>query len=230
MNGFQDASLGRYGNKKARAPFLGGDQGHRGNGRKTDLRLRERLVFLGAFLCRPGRLGAISPSSEALSRAMLQGCDLAKTSTLVELGPGTGSLTSVILENIPQDCTFIPVELDPVCITQLARRFPQLKVHHESAAQLPCLLRKQGKSTADCILSGLPWASMPLNTQREIFDAVIQSLPPGGVFRTFAYIHASWFPSANRFRQLLEANFSSVRKSPIIWKNLPPAFVYECVR
>jgi phosphatidylethanolamine/phosphatidyl-N-methylethanolamine N-methyltransferase len=37
-------------------------------------------------------------------------------------------------------------------------------------------------------------------------------------------------PAGGRFFKLLKKNFSEVKKSPVVWKNVPPAFVYRCIR
>jgi phospholipid N-methyltransferase len=67
-------------------------------------------------------------------------------------------------------------------------------------------------------------------TQNRIFDAVFASLAPGGLFTTFAYVHARWLPTSLRFRQRLFRHFSRIEVTPIVWRNLPPAFVYRCWR
>jgi phosphatidylethanolamine/phosphatidyl-N-methylethanolamine N-methyltransferase len=61
-------------------------------------------------------------------------------------------------------------------------------------------------------------------------DEMMKALKPGGRFVTFAYLHGLLLPSAQRFADLLPQYFSSVTKSDIVWLNLPPAFVYRCVR
>jgi phospholipid N-methyltransferase len=225
MNGTPDASLKRYGKRRPSASGFEADAiGPAHNG------LQERLFFFAAFLSRPGRIGAIGPSSQALTGEMLQGFNLAKMENVVELGPGTGALTGVILSQIGAQTNFLAVELDQGCVNHLTRKFPQLSVVHDSAENLQDVLSQRGIRHVDCIISGLPWASMPATVQRPTFNAVMRSLRPGGTFRTFAFLHASWFPTANRFRRLLDDHFTSVRKSRIVWNNLPPAFVYQCVR
>jgi phospholipid N-methyltransferase len=55
-------------------------------------------------------------------------------------------------------------------------------------------------------------------------------LPPGGQFVTFAYLQGLLIPAGRRFGKLLGDYFSEVRKSPTVWRNTPPAFVYRCRR
>lgn len=190
----------------------------------------ESLRFLREFIRRPVHVGAIAPSSRWLARCMLESARLQDADTVVELGPGTGSFTRAILDLIAPTTTFFAIEVNPQFAASLRRRFPQLKVHNDTAEKLPEYLAKEGKDGVDCVLSGLPWASLPLSVQEGVMNAVVTSLRPGGTFATFAYIHARYLPNARRFRQRLESHFSNVEMSPIVWRNLPPAFVYHCTK
>jgi phospholipid N-methyltransferase len=84
--------------------------------------------------------------------------------------------------------------------------------------------------SVDCIVSGLPWAAFPAALQVKILDEMMLVLKPGGKFVTFAYLHGLPLPPARKFRALLPRYFTSVGKSPVVWLNLPPAFVYRCRR
>ncbi len=66
--------------------------------------------------------------------------------------------------------------------------------------------------------------------QHRILKAVLQSLAPGGQFVGFAYVHAMWLPTTLQFRRRLLRHFSRVETTPVVWRNLPPAFVYRCWR
>ena len=90
--------------------------------------------------------------------------------------------------------------------------------------------RHLGKRRADCIISGLAWGNMLPAAQDRILDATLNSLAPDGQFIAFGYIHAVWYPTTQRFRRLLFRSFGRVETTPIIWRNLPPAFVYRCWR
>jgi phosphatidylethanolamine/phosphatidyl-N-methylethanolamine N-methyltransferase len=197
---------------------------------KLKPRVEERFHFLGGFLRGPTSVGALGPSSAALAEAMIQDFPLASSDTVVELGPGTGAFTRRILERIGRRTTFIALELDPIFVSRLRRRFPTLSVYNDSAEQMPSYLARHGKKKVDYIISGLPWASLPLKVQDNVLKAVLDVLAPGGVFTTFGYLHARWMPNAQRFRGRLRRHFSAVETSAIVWKNFPPAFVYRCKR
>ena len=86
----------------------------------------------------------------------------------------------------------------------------------------------RGIERCDTVISGLPWAIFPAALQMSILEEVNMSLKPGGRFCTFAYLQGLLMPAGQRFRSLLEKTFKNVERSPIVWKNLPPAFVYRC--
>jgi phosphatidylethanolamine/phosphatidyl-N-methylethanolamine N-methyltransferase len=147
---------------------------------------------------------------------------------VVELGPGTGAFTRVIVERIGKKTTFIALELDERNVTGLRRRFPGLHAYHDSAENIRKYLARHNRRKADVIISGLPFGNL-LKTERDrILNAVFAALKPGGSFVALAYKHAGWFPSTRAFRRRLEAHFKSVTLSPIVWNNLPPAIVYRC--
>jgi phosphatidylethanolamine/phosphatidyl-N-methylethanolamine N-methyltransferase len=205
----------------------GGDSGFF---RNLENNLAERVEFLQAFIREPASVGALSPSSRALAKAMIEGCPLEKADTVVEIGPGTGAFTGLIRERIGEKTTFIALELDPQNARSLKRRFPDLIVYNDSAERMTEYLALHGKQKANYIISGLPWASLPLGVQERVMDAVLTSLTAGGVFTTFAYLHARWMPKAVQFRRNLELHFGAVETSRVVWGNLPPAFVYRCTR
>jgi len=192
--------------------------------------IKDRLMFLGAFLRRPVSVGALGPSSPHLAEAMLSWLVPEESQTVVELGPGTGAFTGLILRRIRENVTFFALELDPGFTRGLRSRFPSLTVYNDSAEKIPEYLSRHGKLKADYIVCGLPWASLPLGVQDRVLAAVLSSLSPGGHFVTFGYVHARWLPNAQRFRRRLEQNFNRVETSRVVWKNFPPAFIYRCVR
>jgi phospholipid N-methyltransferase len=106
--------------------------------------------------------------------------------------------------------------------------FPEQALHCGSAANVGKELARLGRSHTDVVISGLPWAAFPESLQREILDATLASLRPGGHFATFAYLQGLLLPAGVRFRRLLQEYFADVETSPVTWLNLPPAIVYRC--
>ena len=172
-------------------------------------------------------VGAFWPSSAALSRAVVDSCVFRPGDTVVELGPGTGSFTELLLERLEERGRLLALEISDTNINVLRQRFPRCRAIHDSAENLP---RHLGRLPADCIISGLAWGNMLPATQDRILQAILDSLAPDGQFVAFAYVHAFWFPTSLRFRRCLFRTFGRVETTPVIWRNLPPAFVYRCWR
>ncbi len=191
---------------------------------------RENLEFFRAFLRAPGRVGAVCPSSRFLARAMVAGLPLSRARLVVELGPGTGVFTRELVERSGPQTRILAVELDPGAAARLRERFPRVTVVNASAEALVELVQQAGFDLADYIISGLPWVAMPAPLQERIMQAVAETLCPGGVFTTFAYLVTRLTPPAWRYWRLLPRWFREVRVSAVEWRNVPPALVYRCVK
>ena len=191
--------------------------------------MNDTLRFLRAFVERPFATGAIAPSSQRLAAQMVDKLCLRDAETVVEIGPGTGALTRAILEDIAPRTLLLAVELNPRFAAHLRETLPaRVDVVNGSGEHIAQYLSERGRSEADCIVSGLPWAGFTRDLQERLLAAVVSSLRPGGRFTTFAYVHGLPFPAARRLRRLLGAGFASVERSQIVWRNLPPAIVYLC--
>ena len=186
-----------------------------------------RLRFVESFLRDPLEVGSLWPSSSILARAVVDNCDIKPGDTVVELGPGTGAFTEMLSERLHNLGHLIAVEISRTNIIELRRHFPDCEVIHGSAEHLPEHL---GERRANCIVSGLAWGTMRPTLQDRIFNAVLASLAEDGQFVAFGYAHASRFPTSLRFRKQLLANFKHVERTRIVWRNLPPAFIYRCWR
>lgn len=188
--------------------------------------MNEHLLMLGRFMRSPRTVGAVSPSSRALAEEMVKGLDLAgDTTSVVELGPGTGVVTRVIAEHLGPDAHALAIDIEPAFVAAIARRFPRVEAVCGSAADLPALLRERDMFPAAHIISGLPFASLSAEVTATILDAVAGSLKPGGTFTTFQYVSGYPTPLARAFRKAMTARMGSAPRRRTVWRNIPPAFV-----
>ncbi len=186
--------------------------------------------FLGEFILHPTKTGAIAPSSQHLARAMVEWIDLPKAETVLEFGPGTGVFTPWILDRMPAGSRFAAIEANSRLAELFRRRHPGVTLVEDSVANVGAIQRRLGLGMVDCIVCGLPWASFPESLQTRILDEMMTVMSPRGQFVTFAYLQGLLLPPGKRFAALLPRYFSHVSKSPTVWRNLPPAFVYQCRR
>jgi len=192
--------------------------------------VRHAWTFVREYLRAPRTIGAVAPSSRGLAELIVDLAGVAQADVIVEYGPGTGAFTQRILEVKRPEAKLVAVEFHPTMAAQLRRRFPQVDVVEDSVANLGRILAERGLKQADSIVSGLPWAAFDSGLRDRLLEATITALRPGGRFATFAYVEGSILPGARRLRRKLRRLFTEVHRSPIVWGNLPPAFVYQCIR
>ncbi len=182
------------------------------------------------FVRDPSGIGTVIPSSSQLAKAMTSGIGIEKASAVVEIGPGSGVFTAQILKLISPETKYFLVELNPRMHKHLTEKFPDVKIYNESAENLCGLMERENMSSADVVVSGLPWASFPSELQHKLLDVIYDSLSKGGIFTTYGYIQGRILPGGLSIKKLLKKHFDTVESSKTIWKNLPPAFVYKCVK
>lgn len=184
--------------------------------------------FFREFLRNPGTIGAIAPSSRFLARRIVQVAKVSRAKTIVEYGPGTGVFTREILRRAPEGARVIAIERNPEMAAHIRRAFPRVLLHEGSVHDLPQILEREGIDAVESIVSGLPWAAFPPKLQDELLEVTVNALRPGGVFATFAYLQGVMLPAGQRFRRRLMQRFPRMKRSPTVWANIPPAFVYRC--
>jgi phospholipid N-methyltransferase len=184
--------------------------------------------FLSTFLRHPIATGAIAPSSRHLAQQMVNWVDWARVQVCVEFGPGTGAITPSVLESLRPGARYFAVELNPAFARHMTETFPQVETICRSVAEIEQICDERGVKQIDCIICGLPWAAFPNELQTTLLQAVLTRLSDGGYFATFAYLQGTILPAGMRFHKRLHEAFGEVRRSPTVWRNLPPAFVYRC--
>lgn len=194
--------------------------------------VQRQVVFIRKFFQSPRRIGAIAPSSAALASEIVAQANVHQSKAVLEFGPGTGSFTTQILAGLPANGRLLSIEADPGLVVLLRKKFdvPSVDIAAGYAQNARRIMKAYSFPNPDCIVSGLPWALFDSKTQKDILTEAQTVLKPGGIFTTFAYVHALSFPEAKAFRSLLESSFSDVRLSRTIWNNLPPAIVYSCIK
>lgn len=196
--------------------------------------------FLRQFILNPGKVGAVAPSSPALAARMVAGVDFERADAVLEYGPGTGAFTGAILSKLRPGAKFVAIELNPSYCDILRKRFPaakfpQARIVNDSATNVAAICKSEGigngkGACVEAVISGLPWASFPEELQDALLGEMLKVLKPGGVFVTFGYHIGTLLPAGKRFYAKSKRLFASVDRSELVWRNLPPAFVFRCVR
>ena len=188
------------------------------------------VSFLAEFIQKPFVTGSLIPSSSHLARRIVDGAQVPDADVVLEYGPGTGAVTEYILEELQPHAQFAAIEINPQFAAMFRSEYPGIRVFEDSAENVRAICDSMQVQSVDCVISGLPWALFPQSLQVSMLDQMMSVLRPGGRFATFEYVHSMALPAQRKFARLLPDYFNTVSKSPIEWRNLPPAFVFHCRR
>ena len=150
---------------------------------------------------------------------MMTPVDFTSAKVIVEYGPGTGSFTRELAARKRADTTLILIEQNETFCERLKASFgglPNLFVVHGSAGDVGQYLEERGVRSADYIVSGLPFTSLPAAVSDNILNATKLALGQEGKFITFQYSLVK--------KKFLEQYFQITDCLKVI-KNLPPAYV-----
>lgn len=175
-------------------------------------------VFVRALLSNPRAVGACCPSSPRLARAVAAAVDASADGLVVELGGGTGAITSALLaRGVPPE-RLVVVERDPSLARHLEERFRGVSVIGGDAVELAALLARQDREArAATVVSSLPMISLSNDEVRAIGAQICAVLERGGSLVQYTYQIALGHARVPGCLELVASNR--------VWINLPPARV-----
>ncbi|HEU5415193.1 MAG TPA: rRNA adenine N-6-methyltransferase family protein [Candidatus Angelobacter sp.] len=160
------------------------------NGRPS--RGEETLLFAKNFLQHPKMLGSLIPSSRFLVDRLLSKIDWKRARTIVEYGPGVGTITGRILQRMSDHTRLIVFEMNEDFVAYLKRSFPDKRLHvvHGSAERVQRELARLRIDGADYIISGIPFTTMPVALRETIMRESRRALNPGGSVLVYQFTRA----------------------------------------
>jgi phosphatidylethanolamine/phosphatidyl-N-methylethanolamine N-methyltransferase len=185
---------------------------------KKPLRLDDEVRFLRSWIEKPLHVGAVMPSGRLLARTMAQYVEIDSAGAVVELGPGTGAITSALIERGIDQKRLVLVEYNPGFCALLRDRYPHARVVQGDAYRLRDSLRNVLSAPASAVVSGLPLVTKPMQTRLKLIREAFAALAPDAPFVQFTYSVAPPIPKS--------LPGVSTEASERIWMNLPPARVW----
>src|SRR5258706_3668304 len=186
--------------------------------------MKENLQFLQAFLKNPRKVGAIAPSSPELAAEMLHGVEPDDQNIVLELGVGTGAITKFLRESIPSRNSYLGLELDSDLVSTLNTNFPDLNIICGNAAEAYKIHAESGLGKVRYVVCCLPFVSLPKEISECVLAEIQKFMYEGCELRIFQYAHGYFLPPAIKLREFLKNRYGKSRRSPLILKNVPPAF------
>ncbi|MCX7320604.1 MAG: methyltransferase domain-containing protein [Hyphomicrobiales bacterium] len=185
---------------------------------KKPLRLDDEVRFIRSWIDKPLHMGAVMPSGKALARTMAQYVDPKGAGPVIELGPGTGAITTALVAHGVDQKRLVLVEFNPTFCALLRERYPQATVVQGDAYTLRDTLWDVLKEPASAVVSGLPLVTKPMLTRLKLIREAFAALAPSAPFVQFTYSVAPPIPKS--------LPGVSTEASERIWMNLPPARVW----
>jgi phospholipid N-methyltransferase len=175
--------------------------------------------FLRGFLKNPVMVGSIIPSSRVLIEKMLSPVDWANTRLFVEYGPGVGTFTRPVLEHLGPDARLVTIDTNPDFTRFLRDSIddPRLITVNGSAADVERILADQDLGSADYVLSGLPFSTLPAGVGEDIAEATANVIRPGGAFLVYQF--------SPKVLDFIRPHFGPIKRG-FEWINVPPATLF----
>ena len=190
-------------------------------------------AFTSQVLADFKQTAAIRPSSRFLVNGMLRGLPLKRALRVVELGPGTGVFTRQLLDQMPGEGRLLAFEINENFSGYLRENLPDLRLEivTKCAASAGGELRRRGWNRVDVVISSLGFGCMPDEKGHEIFAGLTPFMDKDSVLSQFQYAHQIKYLSGrlSRFNisDLLAEHFRRIDRR-MVWRNVPPAFVFHC--
>jgi phospholipid N-methyltransferase len=175
--------------------------------------------FLRGFLKNPVMVGSVIPSSRVLIDKMLGPVDWENTKLFVEYGPGVGTFTRPLLERLSPDAHLVVVDTNPDFIHYLKQSIddPRFIAVNGSAADIENILAERGLGSADYVLSGLPFSTLPPGIGDAIAAATAKVIRPGGAFLVYQF--------SPKVLNFIKPHFAAIKRG-FEWINVPPATLF----
>jgi phospholipid N-methyltransferase len=178
--------------------------------------------FLWAALQNHVQTGSPCPSQRFLVAKMISTVPTDYRGRILELGPGTGVLTTKLANRCP-GARILACEINPMFARKCRQEFAakglsdRIKVVCKSAEHLLDQMAGSGDEKPDFIISGIPLGNLERRHVADLVERIHRCLAVGGLYIQFQYTLID--------RETIRARFPKLRTAPA-FLNFPPAFVY----
>lgn len=177
----------------------------------------DNLRFIGRLVAHPKNVGAITPSSKALAKAIAAQIDVNVAGPILELGPGTGVATAALIESGAAPERITCVEYDPDFAKMVSQRLPGVSVITGDAFDLGKTLGSHFTEPFIGAISGVPLLNHSIVRRQQYLKGVLDRLKPGAPCVQFSYgLHFPVAPPPG----------VTVVQAAFVLLNLPPARVW----
>ena len=180
----------------------------------------EKTIFLKNFIKKPRMIGSVIPSSRKLSKKMASQINYDNANCILELGPGVGPYTDIILKKKKSSTKYFAFEKNEDMVKILKKKFPDIKIYNK-AEQMTDVIRNDKIEGIDYIISGLPFTVLEKDIRNSILEQSYDNLEKGGKFITFQYSLDLYKYLKNKYSKV------EIKFVPL---SITMTFVYVCTK
>lgn len=177
--------------------------------------LKHFVSWLHSPLCS----GAIVPSSKTLCAAVANQVERSSEGYVLELGSGTGVVTTALLANGIPAHKIYTIELDKNLVDYMHAHFPGVHVIHGNAHNIWGLLPPRVLKNIQTVICGIPLSLLDEKEQWRLSQCMMSVLSPGQQFILYSY----------RLDSPLTAEVKGITAQRVkrVWRNIPPASIWS---
>jgi len=180
----------------------------------------KNIQFIKESLKSIKEVGAVLPSSKFVASKMIEAINFERDISILELGSGTGVITSQILKKMTVSSKLICFETNESFQKELKQKFDgKITLINDSAENMKLHLNKLKITKVDCIISSIPLVTLPKKITNNILLTSSGILGKDKKFVQLQYSKMMDKRLKKYFNQI------DVKFTP---KNYIPAFIYTC--
>lgn len=185
--------------------------------------LADDLRFIKGWIREPKTVGSIKPTGRNAAKLMVSQIPQSDL-PILELGPGTGVITSMMLEMGIDPKRITSIEFDAGFCEHLRKEYPSVNFIKGDAFNLDETL-KDYKGTKFCaVLSGIPLLNFKKDEREKLISGALEWVEGDGPFVQLCYGPNPPVPE--------KKNIFTARPTKWVLANIPPArfWVYKAVK
>jgi phosphatidylethanolamine/phosphatidyl-N-methylethanolamine N-methyltransferase len=186
--------------------------------RKLAEKFDEDIRFFKGWIDKPKSVGTPFATSPYTGRAMASVIDTASGLPVLEIGPGTGTITRAILGRGVAPEQLYSVEYSEHFLPALMAEFPSVNILHGDALSLDAVLGEKRDTMFDSVISAIPLLNLPMAQRVSYLEDMLTRIPLGRPVIQVTYGPLSPVPAGR-------GNFS-VARADFILRNVPPAHLW----
>lgn len=173
------------------------------------------LRFIKSWLRDPKAIGSIKPTSKAAARLMVSTIPKDSTLPILELGAGTGIITSTMIEMGIDPKRIISIEYDQKLYDHLVKTMPDVNFIKGDAFNLQTTLSEYSGQKFAAILSGIPLLNFKKDERVHLLNGALDWLEDEAPFVQLCYGP----------KPPIQISDNNIKVEPTKWilANIPPA-------